>query len=160
MTQDNNPKSVTDLMTAYGPPSQAAFGSAVFYQEMKPTDDLEKAAMAIYKHFVGEAWARFGEKAWMSVWAKVYERKAGAKHDIVAELRGLQGREVRASVELVLDNAENPEEARKALAAAYDDPAMTELAVYSIGDGAAMSGILVAGRQATGEATCLIFLLD
>jgi hypothetical protein len=160
MTQDNYPKSVADLVTAYGPPSQAAFGSAVFYQEMKPTDDLEKAALAIYKHFVGDTWDRFGEDAWMSVWAKVYERKASAKHDIVAELRGLQGHEVESSVELVLDNVENAEEARKALAAVYDDPAMTELAVYSIGDGDAMSGILVAGRKATGETTYLIFLLD
>jgi hypothetical protein len=160
MTQDTYPKSVADLVAAYGPPSQAAFGSAVFYQEMKPGDDLEKAALAIYKHFVGETWARFGEDAWMSVWRKVYERKAGARHDIVAELRGLQGGQVESSVELVLDNVENAEEARKALAAVYDDPAMTDLAVYSIGDGDAMSGILVAGRQATGETTYLSFLLD
>ena len=46
-------------------------------------------------------------------------------------------------------------------AAAFDDPAVTELRVFNLGDGEAMSGLLVAGRrQATGEATFLVFLMD
>jgi hypothetical protein len=45
--------------------------------------------------------------------------------------------------------------------AAFDDPAVTELAVYKIGDGAAMAGLLVAARRAaTGETVTLVFLLD
>ena len=38
---------------------------------------------------------------------------------------------------------------------------MTELRVFNLGDGEAMSGLLVAGRRgATGEATFLVFLMD
>ena len=54
-----------------------------------------------------------------------------------------------------------PRKARAALAAAFDDPAVTELHVFNLGDGGAMSGLLVAGRrQGTGEATFLVFLMD
>ncbi len=43
----------------------------------------------------------------------------------------------------------------------FDDPAVIELVVYNIGDGGAMSGILLAGRrQGSGAATFLLFLLD
>ena len=49
---------------------------------------------------------------------------------------------------------------RAALAAAFDDPAVTELAAYTLGDGAAMAGILVAGRRDDGADTFLVFLLD
>jgi hypothetical protein len=62
---------------------------------------------------------------------------------------------------MILDNIEGAAQARAALAAAYDDPAVTELRVFNLGDGEAMSGLLVAGRrQATGEATFLVFLMD
>lgn len=51
--------------------------------------------------------------------------------------------------------------AHATLAAAYDDPAVTELRVFNLGDGAAMAGLLVAGRRgATGDAIFLVFLLD
>lgn len=50
---------------------------------------------------------------------------------------------------------------RSALSAAYDDPAVTELCVFNLGDGEAMSGLLIAGRRgASGESTYLVFLLD
>ena len=38
---------------------------------------------------------------------------------------------------------------RAALAVAFDDPGVTELRVFDLGDGEAMSGLLVAGRHAT-----------
>ncbi|MCB0201860.1 MAG: hypothetical protein KDI03_17475, partial [Anaerolineae bacterium] len=60
---------------------------------------------------------------------------------------------------MILDNVDNAEAARAALAAVYDDPAVTELRVYTLGDGEAMSGLLVAGRRGS-EATFLVFLLD
>jgi hypothetical protein len=38
---------------------------------------------------------------------------------------------------------------------------VTELVVYNVGDGAAMSGLIIAGRRGeTGKATFLVFLLD
>jgi glycine cleavage system aminomethyltransferase T len=62
---------------------------------------------------------------------------------------------------MILDAVQDAEKARAALAAAFDDAAVKELSVYTIGDGAAMSGLLIAARRAaTGESTFLVFLLD
>ena len=50
---------------------------------------------------------------------------------------------------------------RCVLAAAFGDPTVTELQVYTLGDGQAMSSLLMAGRRgASGEAAFLVFLLD
>ncbi len=160
-SNETGPQYVTDLEAAYGTPSQAGFGSAVFYEQLNPTDSLADAALAKYKYFVGDLWERYGEDAWMGPWKMVYTRPADGKRDIVAELRGINDREARMAVENILDNVEDPEKARAALSAAFDDPAVTELAVYNTGDGAAMSGLLVAGcRGETGATTFLVFLLD
>ena len=156
----NKPDYVTRLESSYGAPSQAGFGSAVFHEQMKADDDLEQGALAKYQYFTGDLWQRWGEEAWMSPWKEVYARQAGAKPDIVAELRGIGDRDARQSVPMILDNTANAEQARSALSAAFDDPSMTELAVYNLGDGEAMSGILVAGRNTDGAATFLVFLLD
>ena len=155
------PEYVTALEVAYGAPSQVGFGSAVFHEQMKAGDDLDQAALAKYKYFTGDLWERWGEEAWMSPWKEVYARQAGAKPDIVAELRGIADPDAAISAPMILDNIDGAEMARAALAAAYDDPAVTDLRVYNLGDGGAMSGLLVAGRrQATGEATFLVFLMD
>ena len=155
------PVYVTALEAAYGAPSQAGFGSAVFYEPIKAGDDLAQAALAKYKYFTGELWERWGEAAWMGLWKEVYSRQPGAKHDIVAELRGLADRGARLSASVIPDDVENAEAARAALSAAFDDSAVTEFLVYNVGDGGAMAGLLVAGRRAeTGEATFLVFLLD
>ncbi len=155
------PAYVTDLEAAYGAPSQAGFGSAVFYEPIAANDDLAQAALAKYKYFVGELWERWGEDAWMGPWKEVYARPAGAKPDIVAELRGIEDPDAAISAPMILDAVDNAEAARAALSGAFDDPAVTELRVYNLGDGGAMSGILVASRRGeAGEATFLVFLLD
>ena len=155
------PAYVTDLEVAYGAPNQEGFGSAVFYESLKAGDDLTQAALAKYKHFTGELWERWGEDAWMGPWKEVYARPEGAKPDIVAELGGISDPDASLSAPMILDVVQDAEKARAALAAAYDDPAVTELRVFNLGDGGAMSGILVAGRRsATGEATLLVFLMD
>lgn len=155
------PAYVTALETAYGAPSQAGFGSAVFYQALGAGDSLTDAALAKYKYFVGELWERYGEDAWMGPWKEVYARPADAKPDIVAELRGIADPDAAISAPMILDNIDGAEQARAALAVAYDDPTVTDLRVYNLGDGGAMSGLLVAGyRKVTGEATFLVFLLD
>ena len=41
------PDDVTALEAAYGAPSQAGFGSAVFYECLQATDDLDEAARQI-----------------------------------------------------------------------------------------------------------------
>lgn len=155
------PAYVTALEAAYGTPSQAGFGSAVFYEPMVAGDDLTEAALAKYKYFVGELWERYGEEAWMGPWKEVYARPAGARPDIVAELRGIADPAAQNSVPMILENIDGADKARAALAAAYDDPAVTELRVFNLGDGGAMSGLLVAGyRKEINEATFLVFLLD
>lgn len=155
------PAYVTALEAAYGAPSQKGFGSAVFLEQMAAGDDLTKAALARYKAFTGELWERYGEDAWMGPWKEVLSRPAGAKPDIVAELRGIADPAAQNSVPMILENIDGADKARAALAAAYDDPAVTELRVFNLGDGEAMSGLLVAGyRKAAAEATFLVFLLD
>ena len=160
-SEPTKPAAVTALEAAYGAPSQAGFGSAVFHEPMAAGDDLTEAALAKYKYFVGEPWERYGEDAWMGPWKEVYARPAGAKADIVAELRGIADADAQISVPMILDNIDDAENARTALAAVYDDPGMTDLRVFNLGDGEAMSGILVAGRRAqAGDAVFLVFLLD
>ncbi len=155
------PDAIAELEAVYGPPSQAGFGSAIFYEQLEPDTDLTEAALAKYRYFVGELWERYGEEAWLEPWRLVYERPAGAQPDIVSELRSITDFDASLSVPMILDNLEDPERARAALAAAFDDPAMTELQVFNLGDGGAMSGILVAGHAPeTGMATYLVFLLD
>ncbi len=155
------PAYVTALEAAYGAPSQAGFGSAVFYEPLGADDSLTDAALAKYKYFVGDLWERWGEDAWMGPWKEVYTRKPGAKPDIVAELRGIADPDAAISAPMILDVVQDAEGARAALAAAFDDPAVTELRVFNLGDGGAMSGILVAGRRGeTSDATFLVFLLD
>ncbi len=155
------PADVADLEAAYGAPSQAGFGSAVFYEPLGADDSLTDAALAKYKYFTGELWERWGEDAWMGPWKEVYTRPAGAKADIVAELRGITDFDARSSAPMILDVVQDADKAKAALAAAFDDPAVSELRVFNLGDGGAMSGILVAGRRAqAGEAVFLVFLLD
>ena len=160
-TDQTKPNAIIKLETAYGSPSQAGFGSTVFYEQNKSDDDLEKLALEKYRYFVGNLWERFGEDAWMAPWKQVYARKSGEKHDIVAELRGITDPEAAISVPMILDNLEGAQAARAALSRVYDDPAITDLSVFNLGDGGAMSGILLAGRnQNTGEIVLLVFLMD
>jgi hypothetical protein len=155
------PDPVRRLEGAYGGPSQEGFGSAVFYQTLQGTDDLTLAALSTYRTFVGTLWERYGEQAWMGAWKAVYTRPPGVKPDICAELWSIADPDARLSAPLILDNIEGAEAARAALAAVFDDPAVTELRVFNLGDGGAMSGLLVAGRHGTsGAATFLVFLMD
>lgn len=171
MTETNlnsttKPVYVTDLEKAYGEPSQAAFGSAVFYEKLKPDAYLEKEALAKYRYFVGQQWDRLGgDKAWLGPWKKVFSRKdsaspGGSPSGIVAELQNIDDQDAAISAPMILDVVEDAQAAKKALAAAYDAPQVTELNVYNIGDGAAMSGLVLAGRRKNGEATFLVFLMD
>ena len=155
------PDYVIALELAYGAPSQAGFGSAVFYTPGQAAPDLEQAALDKYRYFVGDLWAQYGEAAWLGPWRQLYRRPPGARHDIVGELHGLPDHTAALSAGVLLDEMENAAKAQAALVPAFDDPAVTELAVYQLGDGGAMSGLLVAGRrQAPPEAIFLIFLID
>lgn len=155
------PAYVIDLEKFYGAPSQSGFGSAVFFEPVQMAGDVEKKALEMYKHFVGDLWQRYGEDAWMGPWKKVYSRTKGGKHDIVTELRSIQDPDVASSVSMLLDNNDNGEQALNALSAAFDAAATNDLQVFGAGDGAAMSGLLIAGQRANeAGATFLVFLMD
>jgi hypothetical protein len=157
----SKPAYVISLEAAFGASSQAGFGSAVFYEQMKAAGDLEKLALEKYRYFVGDLWERYGEDAWMGPWKEVFARKSGVQPDIVAELRSITDPDAAISVPMILDNIEGAEKARLALSSAYDHPGMSDLRVYNLGDGGAMSGLLIAGLSSeAGEAIFLVFLLD
>ena len=152
------PDYVTRLQAAYGGPGQAAFGSAVFHETSPGRGDLAEEALAKYRYFVGDLWERYGEKAWMASWKEVYVRGAGARREIQAELRGIADPEARNSVPMILEMVEG---GVAALSGAFDAAAVTELRVFTIGDGAAMSGLLIAARRAhSGDDLLLVFLMD
>jgi hypothetical protein len=160
-TQPTEPIAVAELEAIYGKASQAGFGSAVFYEQLTSPGDLEQQALKKYRYFVGELWERYGADAWMAPWKEVYVRQAGASHDIVAELLGISDADAAISVPMILENIADAEKARAALTAVFDDPKVTELHVYNLGDGGAMSGLLIAGRNLdTGDMITLVFLLD
>jgi hypothetical protein len=149
---------VAELVAVFGPPSRDGFGSAVF-ADPTPGAALEQAALASYRSFVGDLWDRYGEQAWMGPWRRVYRRESGTTPAIVSELAGLDDPDARLSVPLLLEAGPDPARAHPALAGVFDDPALARLEVFTIGDGAAMSGLVVAGRDRSGVATCLIVLM-
>lgn len=154
------PDAVDGLEAAFGPPSQAGFGSAVFFDTLSPDVDLEQMALARCQFFVGELWDRYGADAWLGQWQQVYTRPPGARRDVVTELRTLANRDAALSASVLLDTVDVPERAQAAMSAAFDDPAVTELAVFTLGDGGAMSGLLVAALRQDRTAILLVFLLD
>jgi hypothetical protein len=155
------PPAVTALTTLYGAPSQAGFGSAVFYDAIEPGSDLEPIALRYYQYFVGSLWEQYGEAAWMSPWKQIYVRPTGIQPDIVAELKAIGDPAAANYVPiLLLDETDDQAKAQQALATVFNHPQVTDLRVYAIGDGAAMSGLLLAGCRTNGESTILLSLLD
>ena len=154
------PSNYTDLVNLYGQPSQAGFGSAVFDEIIEPGTDLEPIALRYYQHFVGKLWEQFGADAWMSTWKQVYARTGGVTPDIVAELRAIADPAAAHFVPvLLLADTDDRAKAEQALAAVFDNSQVSDLRVYAIGDGAALSGLLVAGYRPN-EITILISLID
>lgn len=122
-------------------------------------EPLADLALARYRYFVGELWTRYGEAAWLGPWRMVHGRAGGAPRNIVAELRGIQDPDAARSVPMLIDDRDDAAPARAALAAVYDAPWIDEVMVFNVGDGAAMSGLLIAAR-APGRVISLVFLLD
>ena len=80
--------------------------------------------------------------------------------DIASELPSITDRDAHQLAPLIVDNGSSATSSRQALAAAFDDDAVALVRVYKIGDGAALSGLLIAGRRENGEAVFLVLLLD
>lgn len=152
---------IANLVAAIGGPSQCGFGSAVFIKKVNSNENLETRSIETYKYFVGPLWQRFGEDAWMTPWREIFSRKGGAHRDILAELLGIQDRQSAAAVSMILNSIDGAGVVQIALSAVFDNALIDELHVYKVGDGQAISGILVCGySRLVGEAVFLIFLMD
>lgn len=152
------PAYVKRLASAFGPPSNSAWGSAVFFEVGIEDGELAKRAVQYYRHFVGDLWQRFGEKAWMSGWTLAFTRHGAG--DLVKELEQSGNRVIKRGSELLLRVPDSEADRVVAFHEAFDDPAVALLEVYAAGDGGAYSGLMVAGRRTNGEATFLVFLID
>ena len=148
------------LEKVYGKPNSTGFGSAVFFDDSKQNADLASIALDVYKLFIGEKWNAETETTWMSAWKKVYERSPGNAADILSELNNIKDADAKRSVPLLTELVENAEQGKLALAAAYNHPDISQVELFSVGDGEAMSGLLLCGLFNDHSACSVICLMD
>ena len=148
-----------NLTTLYGPAASSGMGSAVFSAQGVTPDSLMTEAMAAYRHFVGESWDE-RKSAWEAGFKELYRRAPSNARGIDAELHALQAPELRGVVQMMVDEMENPSAARAALAESFDGAGVSELRIYSLGDGEQMAGLQVAALREGGDAVLLVMLLD
>jgi hypothetical protein len=160
----NDKKNYTPIIEAlekvYGKPVSTGFGSAVFYDDSKQNAGLASIALDAYKLFMGEKWNTETESAWMSAWKKVYERSPDTVANILNELNNIQDADAKRSVPLLTELVENAEQGKLALAAAYNHPDISQVQLFSVGDGEAMSGLLLCGLFNDHSACSVICLMD
>ena len=160
-SSQEKPSSVVQLERLFGGPSRAAFGTAVFYEPaVVKTEELEQRALANYKYFVGEIWERFGEENWLGTWNLVFAREAGERRQILDELKAIKDPDARLSASTMVDSHEHSEQAQAALSNAFDDPDVCSVQIYKIGDGEAMSGVMIVAQRQVQDALFLVFLMD
>jgi len=90
----------------------------------------------------------------------VYERSPGNAADILSELNNIKDADAKRSVPLLTELVENAEQGKLALAAAYNHPEISQVQLFSVGDGEAMSGLLLCGLFADFSACSVICLMD
>jgi hypothetical protein len=158
----NHPASIAELENVFGKASQAGFGSAVFFNPKVDANQasLETESKAIYQTFCGATWQKFGAENWLATWAIVHERPAGSAGDIVSEIGSIADIEARSAAMLLFDAGEDSARAKDALSEAFDDAAIRQLKIFKIGDGAAMSGALIAAETNSDARQFLIILMD
>lgn len=151
---------ISELEKWYGPAEPAGMGNAVVVDPLPVSESLEAVAKQRYQWFVGKMWQSVGEAAWLENWKEVYRRPEEGQHDILAELKAISDRDARQSVPLMIADRENAAAASAALQKVYDSPKILELRVFNLGDGGAMSGLIVAGRTDDEQTVQVIFLMD
>jgi hypothetical protein len=148
------------LEDVYGKPCSAGFGSSVFYEISKQDVSLSSVALEVYKLFMGEKWNPETETTWLSGWKIVYERSPGTVPDILTELNTINDADAKRSVPLLTELIDNAEQGKAALAAAFNHPDISHVAVFKIGDNAEMSGLILSGLYADHAACSVICLMD
>jgi hypothetical protein len=151
---------MTSLEAVYGTANDKGFGSTVYHEASLPGESISELARRHYTKFLGKQWNSSTEKRWMSVWKKVYERPGGAKKDILAELASVSDQNAQAAIPLLTELIENADAGKKALAAAFNHPDLSTLAIHTIGDGEAMSGVMVSGLYGQIYSCSVIALMD
>ena len=165
MTISSQPAYVTALQTVFNK-------QIVLFKELKNTDSLEKAALDWYKK-LGELvpiddqdeyqeMLRAYRIAWAKTWRQVYLRPKNEGTSILAALTMLADSPVASAISIwsILDRIRTNESAQKSLIAAFDDPAVAQLAFYSVGDGSVYRGLMIAAIRTSGEAIFMILLFE
>jgi hypothetical protein len=148
------------LEKVYGKASDAGFGSAVFHESAHSKVDAGDVALSHYKRFLGKKWTKDSEAQWMKPWKRVYARPVNTTGDILQELAAIADAEARVSIPLLTELIENADAARDALVAAFNHPDVRQVNLYTIGDGEAMSGILVNALYEKGYTCTVVVLMD
>lgn len=168
------PPYVLDLIKIYGPPSHEAWGTAVFYDRVEPSHDLDAVALRHYQYFANAAdWS--SKPHWRNTWQCIYQRPTDVPADFFRDLRDATraGRVDyddhlldRLEIAIVFDDQTdsrsvqpNPRTAA-ALSAAFDAPEVQDFRVYLIGDAEVLQGLLMAARRDNGEVVILAFIHD
>lgn len=153
--------------------------SKVFFEELKDVDTLtlDKAALDWYRHVTSEMEPTIEEDesesehqerlgmiraGWMAAWQQAYVRPQEGDTGIMAALNELEESPFAADTNIwaILDVIGEDENTQSALSAAFDDPTVAQLTCYSVGDGGAYSGLMIAALRTNGEATFLVFLFE
>lgn len=148
------------LEKVYGKPASTGFGSAVFYEVSKKDQSLAGIALEDYKLFMGEKWTPETASTWMSGWKLVYERNPGLSGDIITELNNIKDPGARRSLPLLTEFINDPNQAKAALEAAFNNSNLAHLELFTIGDNAEMNGLLLCGLYTDYSACTIICLMD
>ncbi|MDP1561108.1 MAG: hypothetical protein Q8M16_06900 [Pirellulaceae bacterium] len=156
------PADVLELEDVFGGDSQAGFGSAVFFMPVRDSaaGSLELESKSFYQRFCGDIWEEFGVENWLGTWKLLHERPVGGSGDIVAEIEGIRDPESGSAAQMLLDAGPDPDRAIAALRTAFNDPGITQLKIFKIGDGGSMSGAIIAAENNANVRLFLIILLD
>ncbi len=148
------------LEKIYGKANDTAFGSAVFHGPVTPAANIDDIAMQHYKAFLGKKLTSQTETNWFQPWKKVYERSPEIKADILTEYNGIKDTNAQISLPLITELIENAGEGKQALAEAYNHAGVNAMAVFTIGDGEAFSGIITTGIYSNEYGCSVITLMD
>jgi hypothetical protein len=149
-----------NLEKVFGPASASGFGSAVFSEAATPLISLDSVALKHCKAFLGVKLTPQTEAIWMNEWRRVYVRGRESKAGIQNELLSIADPDAKRSVPLLTELIEDADRARLALSGAFDHPDVQELAVYKLGDGEAMSGIMISARYKAEVIISVVALMD
>lgn len=151
---------LSELEKIYGTANSNGFGSVVFLEILPEDKSPETMALKHYRDFIGAKWTDDTEAVWLTGWKNVYLRQVGKKPDILTELDEINDQQAKLSVPLLTEIITDAEQGRKVLAAVFDHPLVTYLTVNLIGDGAALSGIIVTGVFSDKKVCSVVCLMD